>query len=294
MKKVDEMWNINYSGVYVDENKSIEFIANDYSLITHELMHFFDYNINKHNLVYLCDGEYRSLDDISKISLFEQRKCEIFNRGLQNDFIVEAGAEVNSFRYTGAVLDSYPDSTVIYHALVYLYGEEFMESVYFSRDGDYQLLKKITNYISYDEYMEFMDAAVRTSDADAIEYDINNTKIIAETLIKLYEKTNGSKWYEDKEFVFIISFLVNGYDMNIYDFETEYLYNRDTILGDILKEYFGKYSVRSAVSGIVMSDGKIYLNIPTWNNGKVGIVKLIYDFETEKVLELIGFYQVDY
>lgn len=278
-------------GVYYDASKSIELLDTSYSVLAHEFMHFVDYNIDNSfdKNIYVCNEKYYSKDEVLELSLKEQSDCSVYYVSGSNNFIIEAGAEVNSYRYFDAMMDSYVDATVIYNALVYLYGEEFMESVYFSNDGEYQLFKKITNYISPDEYIKFINAAMSFT-SNIGEYDVNNSKIVAETLIKLYKETIGGNWYEDKEFLFMINFIVNVYEKDIYNLEVDYLLDRMEILNNILNQIDGEYYGRISVPGIVTKDNKTYLNIPIWNEHKSGYLTIIYDFDNGKVLEHVEFY----
>ena len=278
-------------GVYYDASKSIELLDTSYSVLAHEFMHFVDYNIDNSvdKSIYVCNEKYYSKDEVLELSLKEQSDCSVYYVSGSNNFIIEAGAEVNSYRYFDAMMDSYVDATVIYNALVYLYGEEFMESVYFSNDGEYQLFKKITNYISPDEYIKFINAAMSFT-SNIGEYDVNNSKIVAETLIKLYKETIGGNWYEDKEFLFMINFIVNVYEKDIYNLEVDYLLDRMEILNNILNQIDGEYYGRISVPGIVTKDNKTYLNIPIWNEHKSGYLTIIYDFDNGKVLEHVEFY----
>lgn len=291
IKEVDELASEQYAGIYQNADKSIEIKVPTHSVLVHELMHFFDYNVSNNygGNIYVCGDEYYSIYDVREFDLQKQSKCEVYYYGDINSFIKEAGAEVHSYRYAGGMMDSYTDATVIYHALAYLYGEEFMESVFFDKEGDYKLFKKITNYISPEEYIEFMNAAHSFVDLHS-EYDKNDSKIVAETLITLYEKTIGGNWYEDEEFLFTINFIVNIYNIDDYDIDFNYLINYSDLLEQVLTEYRGEYSERVTISGIVLKDEKTYLNIPVWHNNKAGFLKIVYDFENKKITEFIGFY----
>lgn len=293
LSDVKEISTPGAAGVYYDSDKRIELLVNSHSVITHELMHFFDFNINNStdNNIYLCNDKYYSKTAVLELGLKEQQTCHIYS--VSNNFIVESGAEVNSNRYSNGAIDAYVDAVEVYNALAYIYGEEFMESVYFSKDGDYQLFKKLTQYITPEEYVKFLDSASVFTNINA-EYDVNNSKVVAETLVTLYEKTIGGNWYEDKEFLFIINFIVSNYDMTIYDFETEYLTDRMTLLNGILSQCEGEYYERVSISGTVINNGKTYLNIPVWHKGQEGYLKLVYDFDEEKILEIIDFYPENY
>ena len=287
IEKVNDLGE-GVAGDYSDNRIRIK--EDTFDVFSHELMHFFDYNVT--NLmdkdIYVCNGEYYSKFDVLDFSLEEQNNCKLFYSNYVNNFILEAGAEVQSFRYSNALIGSYVDGTVIYHALAYLYGDEFMESVFFDKDGDFKLFEKLTKYITPEEYVSFIEAAQHYTNVYG-SYDSKVSVVIADTLIKLYEKTKGGNWYEDNEFVFTLSFIISSYDKGIYNFDAELVPDRMSLLTKIINTYDSKYSERVSISGIAMIDGKTYLSIPVWTNNTPGYLKLIYDFENEKIIEKIGF-----
>lgn len=288
INKTDSLEGTSYAGYYDDYEKKIELLIDDLNVINHELLHFIESNINYelNTLMYECGDEYYYLVDMKEFDEKKLATCklEFFDYG---NFIEEVGAEVNSSRYTGSKIIAYADSSIIYQGLVYLYGESFMEDVYFAADGEIQLYKKMIKSLSYEEYKAFIEAAaaITNSDVDVLDDDYI---VVFNTLDKLYSEVIGGNWYDDNEYKFIMSMIYNHTDISEYidEKDRENLVDITSWLNDLLLSVDETYEAATNNIGIYMLDGRTYLDVSAWVNGKIIDIRFEYDFENLKVLNI--------
>ena len=283
IKKTDTLEGTSYSGYYDDYEKKIELLIDDLNVINHELMHFVESNLNYsiNSLMYQCNDEYYYLIDMKEFDEEKLSTCnlEFFDYG---NFIEEVGAEVNSARYSHSKIIAYSDASVIYHGLVYLYGEEFMKDVYFAQDGEMQLYRKLTKSLTHEEYVKFIKSVVAITNSNIESYDDYAT--VFNTFDKLYSEVIGGNWYEDNEFKYIMSVIYDQGDIVVDNEDKNHLVDVDALLKDIALSIDEKYVVATSNVGIYMLDDKTYLDISVWNEDELVDLRINYDFENLTVL----------
>lgn len=277
--KNDDLNGTVAAGTYTDNSKYINLLDDSSNVINHELMHFIDFNINydDYDSIYECDNEYYFEDEVSKMNNDKKKTCfrEVIG---DSTFITEAGAEFNMARYAKDVSRAYSNGTLIYYALSYLFGEEFMEDVYFSANGTYLLYKKMSSYMTYEEYMDFISVADDITSI-YVSYEDKDYNSMSLKLIKLYRDVTGKEWYEDSIFKLIMNFFISysedasklGKDVNSHLFDISlYL---DDLINNVNKEYY----VATSGVGMTLKEGKTYIDINVWNNLDNFYLRFEYD-----------------
>ncbi len=288
ISRVSELVNENAAGTYSDGDKAIELKSVGQGVIKHEIMHFFDYNMNFDidNGIYYCDNKYYSKEELRKLEQNFIDNCKPTIIPYSN-FIIEAGAEVNMSRYVGNSARTYDTSVNVYYALNYIFGEEFMNKVYFAKDGDLMLLNEMTKYITYDEYYSFIEKMINITDINTGN-DVEDIKDVLKILIKLYGKRMSGNWYDDKEFVFTMSAFLQCYDYSKFSDVSQYVSKIPKIMNEvdkIIAEIDG-FSSSSSVTLLTEYNGDSFIHIMAYDmSSQIVNLKLRFDFKNWKVLD---------
>lgn len=284
--KTDSLEGSLYAGYYDEYEKKIELLVDDLNVINHELLHFIDSNMNYdlNSLMYECDDEYYYLIDMKDFDKDKVATCELqyFDYG---NFMSEVGTEVNSARYTDSKITAYSKGTIVYHGLVYLLGEKFMEDVYFAQDGEMQLYKKLSKYLTFEEYKSFINAVNAITNLETVEC-MNEYIVLFNTFDKLYSSIIGGNWYEDNEYKMILSLLNNQFDIREYidSEDANNLLNVADVLNEMILGIDSSYSIATTNIGMYMLDGKTYLDLSVWNNDEIVDLRIGYDFEISTII----------
>lgn len=289
--KKDTLDEEGYTGLYYDDNKRIDLLEDDNNVMYHELTHFvdFSFNIDASHEIFKCGDNYLSNNEFMKLDVTESNNCElvIFE---EPNFITEGGAEYFSSYYLNKnVLRAYKFQTNIIGALTYIYGFDKLNEIYFSTDGSYKLFMLFNKAgISISEYNNFLEVT-------NTKHNVNDedTLMITDILIKLYEHKKDNHWYEDIEFKEIISLLINYTNINQstsnyqeylklnYDFPDKY----QSILGDdinnlvnVIPSYMKTKDASYLVFCLIDENANYYYKI------------FKYDFKNSKALDS---YQID-
>ncbi len=209
IKDADGVTVGNALGIYQDYETAITIgksMPDD--VLMHELMHFVDYRIGGGNLdvVYFTGDKY-SLDGPGETLKLPYGKL-----------IIEGGAETNMARYNNymATVSSYNHLAYIYNLLALMFGEQEMNDIYYSRDGNARLFLEMNKYgITYEEYCKFMD------DLDYMSTEANFVGIVTkreaeyylealEFVSNLYNKKYGHSWADDPTFSNVMRFAIQG------------------------------------------------------------------------------------
>lgn len=291
--KTDEK-NKTANGYYYDETLKIEILENWDSVIYHELMHFIDFRINQDDslIIYSYGDKFLNEDEYYELTLEEQNKAE-FLGGLNANFLTEGGAEINTAMYLeDNIVTTYSTQINVYSILSYLYGNEFMNEVYFSKNGELKLFEKFVEAgYGYDEYKDFTS---KTS----FYYESNSEKSTVEfydILIGLYEAQNNDKWYEDK----VMSALVkNG--MGYYELKPSYTSRYDEYksikfdfekIRDQFNEKYGDKYYTNICPSFMIYNNDLYITFsvfswdPASNNDKRKYFVAKYDVDTGNVID---------
>lgn len=199
-------------GVYRDYDTSI-IIGNGMKkdVLMHELMHFLDWRLGMGNssVVYKVGNTYGVTTDDSSAEVLVLPYGKL---------IVEGGAEMNAVRYHNYMVPGghYAYLMDIYNLLAIIFGENFMNDVYFSGDGNARLFVEMNKYgVTFEEYKTFMEnldymsveenfvGRVEKSEAD---YFLEGLVFVS----NLYNKKNGHDWVDDKVFANVMRFAVKG------------------------------------------------------------------------------------
>lgn len=276
------------AGIYSHPSRYINLLYDDLSIVNHELMHFMDYNINfgpSSSYIYLCNDEYYSKEEALKLSESERDLCEEKKFDFGN-FMIEAGAETNMARYTGSIMRTYNDGVLVYYALSNLFGEEFMEDVYLAKNGDYKLFKKLSNYMTFEEYNKFIDLAIQAVDIYA-PYDEQNKIDLFIILSDLYSEVIGGDWYDDEEYRVALSLLLGiiDFDGKISNEDKSHLCDVSQFTNDLVNKVDSKYTSATTEIGMFIKDGKTWFDFTIWDVSTLRYLRVSYDFENEKIVE---------
>ena len=211
--KTDKI-NTDANGYYYDGSIKIElFNKKSESVVYHELMHFIDFRLNKDDFnlnIYYFNDKYLNYDEYNKLS-FDERKKAVSLGNIKANFLTEGGAEINSAMYLyDNIISTYHTQVNVYSILSYIYGNDFMNEVYFSKNGELKLFEKfIEAGYSYKEYENFIN------NTDYFANNITEKKIVGfyDILISLYETQKNSKWYEDKVLTALIKTGLGYYEV---------------------------------------------------------------------------------
>ena len=284
--KKDVLDEEGYTGLYYDDDKRIDLLNDDNNVMYHELTHFvdFSFNIDNSNEIFKCGDKYLSNSDFIKLNIKENNNCELVIMEEPN-FIIEGGAEYFSSYYLNKnVLRAYKFQTNVIGALAYIYGFDKLNEIYFSNDGSYKLFMLFNSAgITVSEYNKFLEATHRYHNITEEE-----TIMITDMLIKMYEQEKDNHWYEDAEFKEIISLLINYTNINQstsnyqeylklnYDFPNKYqsiLGNNINNLVNVVPSYMKTKDASYLVFCFIDENANYYYKIYK------------YDFKNNKVLD---------
>ena len=272
---------------------------NNYIVIYHELMHFFDmaFNNNKTETVLSYNKEVIGKDEYNELSMEEKRKTEPYKiRNLFFNpipyFMVEAGAE----KYTAqnkfnSEHHTYYDAIALYNMFSYLISEKDMEKVFYSTDNLYDRLNK---YIKINEYEKFIIDSFKVVriDADAI---IDNYVGVIDAVVKIYINKNGNEWYSDKKFGYLLySLIVNNedkYKKSKYYKQFENEYNNYKKLTENYMEQVKKDTGIEEVTNFTVTyeNNDIYfmMLLNESDNDKIEMVKYLYNPKDDTIKQIL-------
>lgn len=269
---LDSLWRLkiyeddtigeNYTGLYQDYDKLIRYKIDDDSVIYHELIHFLDHSISEGSFkAYVCGGEYLDYEQFAKLSLEEMKDCESVNVTYAN-FMTEAGAEITTAKNYIKNITTYKIPCDIYTALENIFGSLLIDKVFMHSETDYLLLKLfLDNDFTIEEYQRYVALfnSYVTNSEDSYK--------VADALIDIYSQVKDNNWFEDKEFVYIISSIIKACDYSgskYYNELQEYLYQINFYDEVVSKIDGDKYSVRVTPFDCFYIDGEFYFVIQVW------------------------------
>jgi len=252
-------------------------------VLYHELMHFIDrYISSDYDDVFLCDDKYMYRSEVKDLS-----KCKLVEKGV-NDFLVEAGAELESCKYFKLVPNSYTEATRLYSLMEYIVGSEEMDDMFYSDNTDNRFMMLVLNNgYSYQEYLELDDSLDHLSDA-YYEEDLDSDYVkVFDFLFKLY-KDKGKDFRTDNAFKFMLANISYKRDFSsskYYDEIKDYILDREAYIDfidsvieptvnrtdyalyiplNILVDKDGYYIYKKASyypDGVTEVEGNIFINI---------------------------------
>lgn len=271
------------AGAYANEKIHITIRLNSENVIYHELMHFIDFKLNKDLIdkYYTCsnnvveDKEYNNYDEEYR------NNCEILNIPYSK-FLLEAGTEYYTAYYLTKEITSYEEGVLVIGALSYIFGEEVVKNVYFTNDSDVKLYMLLKEYLSYDEFIDFLKICNNLVDGRITDKSLDVSKII-KYLIKLYEMKYNNTWSSDNEFRFILNSIRNRFRIDSSIISPENL-NDTTYVKRIIDEI----NDNSFVYGInygkyLLINGKSYVIFGASKDGLMYTFVVDYDFKNNKI-----------
>ena len=203
------------------------------------------------------------------------------------NFILEGGAEYYSSYYlNNKALRTYNIQTKIIGALSYIYGYDKLNQVFFDGVNGYYELFMLFNEsgISVEDYNKFLSITDRhhTILQEEMFY-------ITDILIKMYESKNDKKWYEDKEFSEIISFII-GYNevMEAYTPRYNEYKKLDYNFIEKYENVISSYNWSSMPFDYMKTNDGSYLVFRFYDDNYNTFYRVVkYDFENDKILEEI-------
>lgn len=201
ISEVDTL-NSDITGQYNMEYNSILLGYVNSDVIYHELMHFISNRLNhveSVEKVYKCSDEYLLNNEYKKLNSSDRKKCEPFYTSKAN-FIVEGGTEYYAAMYNNSEPNTYFSSVNNFEVLAFLLGDEFMQDVYFSKDGGAMLMIEMMNHMSEDEYYEFISNLDDLgTNFEYLSSEVGNN--VVKTLIDIYENYYSDSWYLNQDFL---------------------------------------------------------------------------------------------
>ena len=295
MVKVDDLNVSGVAGIYQDSHKAITFIDDSPRVLYHEIMHFIDYNLeldkNASFSYYLCANrkllDYQLYQALGKE---EQNSCQIYYGVSNVNFLTEAGAEVFMamyFHHNATVV--YYNPVVVYETLAYLMGVEKMQNIYLAKDSTRALYQELL----LQKEMDYEDFAKAIQNFNAIVDSYSEEKIVsvADSLVSIYPLYKEGNWYEDKEFLLLISMLVRfpsndlsspnatfykNYAISISAFNRELIKQKDEL---------GKYNIRNESSRLMVTQEGLLYVVDVWDANEEGSLVFSLDSETGKIID---------
>ncbi len=220
--------NESTNGLSYNSEARIVIAEVDEEIIYHELIHFIDrYISSNYDDVYWCSDKYVYKSDVDDIS-----KCQLVEKGL-NDFMVEAGAELESCKYFELVPNGYVDATRLYSLMEYIMGSDEMDKMFYSGNTDNEMMMLVLNSgYSYDEYLELDKSLDHLSDAYYDEDTSSDYIKVFDFLFKLY-KDKGNDFRTDNAFKFMLANLCYKRDFSsskYYEEIKDYILDRDDFI----------------------------------------------------------------
>ncbi len=288
IEKKDVLEDLESIGLYYDNSKKIELSTDEDNVLYHELTHFVDFSFSSNfsNSIFKCNNKYYSNYDYNKLNALEMNTCEMVIDEEPN-FILEGGAEYYSSYYlNNKALRTYNIQTKIIGALSYIYGYDKLNQVFFDGVNGYYELFMLFNEsgISVEDYNKFLSITDRhhTILQEEMFY-------ITDILIKMYESKNDKKWYEDKEFSEIISFII-GYNevMEAYTPRYNEYKKLDYNFIEKYENVISSYNWSSMPFDYMKTNDGSYLVFRFYDDNYNTFYRVVkYDFENDKILEEI-------
>ena len=210
--------NTDITGQYNMKYNSILLGYVNSSVIYHELIHFISNrlsHIENVEKIHKCSDKYLLNVEYKKIDSSDRKKCEPYYTSKAN-FIVEGGTEYFTAKYTDTEPNTYFSDVNNFEILMFLLGDEFMQDVYFSKDGGAMLFIEMMKYMNEDEYYEF----ISNLDDIGVNFGYVSSEVvndIVKRLIDIYENKNEKSWYLDQEFMKYLVFVYESVSLDDKD-----------------------------------------------------------------------------
>lgn len=210
--------NTDITGQYNMKYNSILLGYVNSSVIYHELIHFISNrlsHIENVEKIHKCSDKYLLNVEYKKIDSSDRKKCEPYYTSKAN-FIVEGGTEYFTAKYTDTEPNTYFSDVKNFEILMFLLGDEFMQDVYFSKDGGAMLFIEMMKYMNEDEYYEF----ISNLDDIGVNFGYVSSEVvndIVKRLIDIYENKNEKSWYLDQEFMKYLVFVYESVSLDDKD-----------------------------------------------------------------------------
>ena len=273
------------------------------AVFLHELMHFVDYKMSKPSTYFCYDNEKITYDGYCN-------KTYYYYSDNKRKFLVEGGADVNTFRYNDAITSGYIVIDNIYTVISYILGEQVMNDIYYSSKSFEDFVLELKKYnITIDEIDELFEKCYYISvESNFITGTSPNPNIkeidvmvdIMSFISKLYKNKFNRNWEQDKEFSYLMRMLIrSSYNYthytdekmnqiinnfkNMTNEEKELLTRNIDI--EVINKQIKEYDIKLVfqVYNFFLKNGKIYIINGVNKNDKIEILAVEYDIEKEKV-----------
>ena len=271
------------AGAYANEKLHVTIRLNSENVIYHEIMHFIDFRLREDEVdkYYTCNNNVVNEKEYSNYDDNYQKNCEILNIPYSR-FLLEAGTEYYTAYYITKEVTAYEEGVLVIGALSYLYGEDELRSIYFNNDSDVRLYMLLKDYLSEEEFLDFLKTCNNIIDNRVVDKSNDVNKVI-KYLIGLYEVKYRSDWSQDNEFKYIMNSIRNKYKINT-DYMSDANLNDNSVVNDIIDSINdNSYIYAGSYGKYLLIDGKSYVIFGANKDGILYTFVVDYDFENKKI-----------